>query len=117
MSKRIDSVYLTDMLTYARRAVERVHGLSREDFDENKTVQDALAYNIMVIGEAATKLSAEFQAAHPEVPWIDVRNMRHRIVHGYISLDHEKLWSVVDDDIPRLIESLLKMIDEPDPAP
>lgn len=105
------------MLTYARNAIDRVQGLSREDFDKNKTVQDALAYNIMVIGEAATKISAETQAVHPEIPRIDVRNMRHRIVHGYISLDLEKLWGVVVDDIPPLIESLLEMIGKPDPAP
>src|SRR5438270_13946757 len=107
MSKRVESVYLSDMLTYARRTLERARGLSREQFIQNESIQDAVAYNIMVIGEAATKVSAETEAAHPQIPWVDVKNMRHRIVHGYMSLDYEKLWGVVADEIPLLIEQLL----------
>lgn len=78
--------------------------------DQNDTVQDALAYNIMVIGEAASKVSAVTQTAHPEISWIDVKNMRHRIAHGYIPLNHEKLWGVVINDIPPLIDWLTKML-------
>lgn len=117
MSKRVESVYLTDMLTYARRSLERARGLSREEFHQNDSIQDAVAYNIMVIGEAATKVSAETQAAHPEIPWLDVKNMRHRIVHGYMSLDYAKLWGVVADEIPVLIDALLKILDIPSDPP
>jgi uncharacterized protein with HEPN domain len=105
------------MLTYARRTLERARGLSREEFVQNESIQDAVAYNIMVIGEAATKVSPETQAAHPEIPWVDVRNMRHRIVHGYMSLDYEKLWGVVVDEIPLLIKALLKIIEKPSDPP
>ena len=46
-----------------------------------------MAFNVLVIGEAASKVSLELRAEHPEIPWLDIINMRHRIVHGYAFID------------------------------
>jgi uncharacterized protein with HEPN domain len=55
-----------------------------------------------VIGEAARKVSAEFQQALPEIPWRKIIGMRHCIVHDYARLDEDVLWEVVHSDLPAL---------------
>ncbi|HEX7679045.1 MAG TPA: HepT-like ribonuclease domain-containing protein [Thermoanaerobaculia bacterium] len=106
MRKRSDAFYISDMLTYARRTAERVHGLSREDFDATLAHQESVAYNIMIIGEAASKVSDETRAAYPVIPWNQIKAMRNQIVHGYAETDHNELWDTATKDIPILIAEL-----------
>lgn len=63
--------YVAHMSEAAGLARSYVEGLGKEDFLADKKTQQAIVLNLVVIGEAATKLTAdypEFVAAHPEVP-------------------------------------------------
>lgn len=112
MPKRSDALCIEDMLMYARRAAERIRGLSRDEFETTVAHQESVAYNIMIIGEAASRVSDETRAAYPDIPWNQIKAMRNQIVHGYAETDREKLWETVTGDIPILIAAL-----ESPPAP
>jgi uncharacterized protein with HEPN domain len=105
MPKKTDAVYLEDILTYARRAQDRIRGLSRE-FEATVAHQETVAYNIMVVGEAASKLSDETRAKYPTLPWHEIRGMRNQIIHGYAETELDTLWETVTEDIPVLIATL-----------
>ena len=113
MSKT-EAAYLTDMLSYARKARAMIDGISRQEFDENDTLQFALAYVVMIIGEAAHRLSPEMRNRLPQLPWPDIIGMRHRLVHGYGSVSWSIVWDTVTDDLPPLITALEK-ITPPEP--
>ena len=68
-----------------------------------------LAHLVQVIGEAARKVSPEFQSDHPEIPWRQIVGMRHRIVHDYMRMDEDVLWKVVSEDLPALLPHLEKV--------
>src|SRR3954454_9260796 len=106
MPKKSDAAYIQDMLTYARRAAERIRGLSRDDFDSTVAHQETVAYNLMIVGEAASKLSEETRAKYPAIPWNDIKGMRNQIVHGYAETEQDTLWKTATDDIPVLIAAL-----------
>jgi uncharacterized protein with HEPN domain len=106
MSKRVDSVYLLDMLTYARRILQRLAQTSRETFEADINLQESIVFNLIVIGEAATKVSQGARFAHAEIPWTDISDMRNRLVHGYFAIDFNKVWKAVTEDVPALIEGL-----------
>jgi uncharacterized protein with HEPN domain len=64
--------------------------LSRADFLADKRTQQPVILNIIIIGEAATKLladQAEFLGRHPQVPWRNMKGMLNRIAHGYFDID------------------------------
>ena len=105
-----DTVLLTDMLDYAQRAVIALEGRSREVLDTDAVLVGALERFVEVIGEAASRLSENTRETSPNVPWHEIIAMRNRLVHGYFAVDLDILWTVVNDDLPELIDALDRLI-------
>ena len=110
MSKRVDSVSLLDMLSYARKVMERLQGVTFAEWNGDETLRSAVAYWVQTIGEAASKVSAETRAAHPQIEWLDIINMRHRIVHGYGLVDSDRVWNAAVNELQPLIAALEQML-------
>ena len=94
------------MLKATRQALDLSKDRSRKDFDSDPALQLALWKLLEIIGEAATRVSPALQARHTEIPWRDAMNTRHRLTHGYDTVDYEIIWSTVRDDLPSLLTSL-----------
>jgi uncharacterized protein with HEPN domain len=45
---------------------------------------------------------------YPDIPWRDITGMRDRLIHGYFSVNLERLWNTVRDDLPHLEKILDK---------
>jgi uncharacterized protein with HEPN domain len=106
MSKKSETQYIDDMVRYARRAAARVRGLSRQEFLTTVEHQEKVAYNLMIVGEAASKISEQTRATYPSIPWAQITGMRNQIVHGYSETEQATLWQTVTEDIPLLIAAL-----------
>lgn len=114
MSRRDDRTLLRDMLDYAEMALAAARGKQRSDLDEDFVLRGALERFVEVIGEAAGKVSLETQAQCPGIPWPDVTGMRHKLIHGYASVDRDILWAVVQEDLPGLISDLRAALAAPE---
>ncbi len=66
----------------------------------------AVMYQIGVIGEAASRLSDEFRASHPTVPWRKIVGMRNVLMHAYHRVDLSEVWRVTTQELPSLIVAL-----------
>ena len=66
---RRDEALLLDILIAARRALKYMQGVSREDFEKNEMLQDAVTRPLEIIGEAAGQVSEDYREAHMEIPW------------------------------------------------
>ena len=84
-----DLVYVGQMFDLGRRIDDRARVLDRAGFDADEDVRLALTHLIQTLGEAARRVSAGFQAVHPEVPWSEIIGMRHKIVHDYLSVNFD----------------------------
>jgi len=112
MVNKEDAVYLGHMLDMTKRAVKALEHKDRTDYDADDILRMGLTHLVQVIGEAARKVSLEFQHAHPEIPWRQIIGMRHRIVHDYMRVDEDVLWEVVSHDLPTLLPHLQKFTSE-----
>jgi uncharacterized protein with HEPN domain len=74
-----DIVYVGHMLDTARLIVGKVAGKTRAQSDANEDLRLALAHLIQTLGEAARRVSPEFQQAHPQVPWKNEGHCRHAL--------------------------------------
>jgi uncharacterized protein with HEPN domain len=78
--------------------------------DNESILQDAVARQFSIMGEAANNLSLEFRKSYPEIPWRDIADMRNKIIHEYFEVDNEILWKTYKDDLPNLKEQLIKIL-------
>jgi uncharacterized protein with HEPN domain len=105
-----DLVYAGHMLDTARLAAGKVLGKPRGEYDQDENLRMALAHLIQTLGEAARRISTEFQQAHPEIPWKQIIGMRHKVVHDYLHVDYDIVWAVATADLPPLILELEKFV-------
>ena len=59
--------------------------------------------SVEIVGEAASRLSAETRERNPDIRWREVVGMRNRLVHACFDIDLRLVWDTVDGDLPALI--------------
>jgi uncharacterized protein with HEPN domain len=110
-----DDARLLDMLLAARELDKYTEGVSFEEFDRNRLLQHAVIRLIEIIGEAARNISAEFKAAHPEIPWSGMVGMRNRLIHEYFRVDTDKVWEVAKKDMAALVALIEPLVPPEEP--
>ena len=108
--RRDDAVRLRHMLDAAREALSFVKGRGRLDLDANRQLTLAIIKDIEIIGEAASRVSAEGRLACPDIPWQDCIIVRNRLIHGYFDVDLDIVWSTVNQELPPLIAELERLL-------
>ncbi|MCG5531265.1 DUF86 domain-containing protein [Halorhodospira halochloris] len=104
--------YLDDMIDFAGKVLAYTEGLDQADFVASSLTYDATLRNLELIGEAATHIPDEVRDEHPEIPWRMIIATRNRLIHGYLGIDDDTLWSIIQDDVPRLLSQLKALKDE-----
>jgi uncharacterized protein with HEPN domain len=102
------------MTEYAKKALQLLRGKSEEQYAADEELQFAIAYVVMVIGEAASRVSEATRHQHSAVPWSRISGMRHRLVHDYGNVSRVVLWDTVANDLEPLLE-ILEQITPPEP--
>ena len=72
----------------------------------DEQIYDATLRNLELIGEAATHIPDEVRTAHPEIPWLLIIATRNRLIHGYLGIDDDTVWSIIQDNMPELLPLL-----------
>lgn len=104
--KREWRFYLDDMIAFAEKVLAYTDGLDQAGFVADTLTYDATLRNLELIGEAASHLPEDVRAAHDEIPWRMIIATRNRLIHGYLGIDDDTLWSIVRDDVPPLLAAL-----------
>ena len=104
--------YLGDMLTFSQRVISYTEGMSQSDFIESGITCDATLRNLELIGEAATHIPDNVREAHPEIPWRMIIATRNRLIHAYLGIDNDTVWSIIQDDVPGLVTALEQLAGE-----
>jgi uncharacterized protein with HEPN domain len=107
------SDYLGHMLDALRLARSYTAKQTKEDFLGDRKTQQAVILNILIIGEAATKLAneyPEFVTHHPAFPWKQIRGMRNRMAHGYFEINLDIVWETLQQSLPELELQILQLL-------
>jgi uncharacterized protein with HEPN domain len=105
-----DLVKCEDMRIHAERAREFLGTRTLEEFLGDELVQAAVIRCIEVIGEAARLVSEETRHRAPEIPWALITGMRNVLAHEYGTVLLDKVYEVVTDHLPDLLERLAPLI-------
>ncbi len=88
---------------------------SYDVFSKNAVYRDAAQMNLFQIGEQANHLSDQCIEEMGDIPWYGIIGLRNRIAHGYDTLESDKIWDIMINDVPALknkINAFLKEIGE-----
>ncbi len=105
-----DRFYLINIAECIQR-IESYTRDGRDAFLKSSMTQDAVVRNFEIIGEAAKRLSREVMQAHPDVPWRRITGFRDVLIHDYMGVDLNQVWSIVEhdlSDLKREIEAILR---------
>ncbi|MBN2272058.1 MAG: DUF86 domain-containing protein [Sedimentisphaerales bacterium] len=105
-----DAAHLWDMLDAARTVEELISGQDFAQYSNDRRTQLAVERSLEIIGEAAGRVSTSFRNAHPEIPWRQIIGQRNVLIHEYGEIKQERIWKVVRENVPQLIELLRQFV-------
>ena len=100
--ERRDHAYLWDMLQAADEARALCDGYTFETIEGDRRTLLALERLMELVGEAARRVSDEFQRAHPEIAWRNIIGLRNVLAHDYGRIDHRRLYFAATKDAAAL---------------
>lgn len=109
-----DAAYLWDMLAACREVQQFVASKRFHDLTTDRMLRLSIERELEIIGEAARRVSPEFQSEHPDIPWTRIIAQRNVISHEYGDIRLEWIWRVASERVPELIAVLEPLVP---PAP
>lgn len=103
---RRDPESFQDMAIAARKVIQFVQDVSFEQFIRNDEKQAAVFGALIILGEAANRVSTAGQMQHCDIPWRQIIATRNRIVHGYDDVDWQIIWDIATVELPLLLRQL-----------
>jgi uncharacterized protein with HEPN domain len=111
MSEREWRFCVDDMIDFAEHVLAYSQGLDQAGLVADRLHYDATIRNLELIGEAATHVPDAVREANTDIPWRLIVATRNRLIHGYLGIDNDTLWSIIQTDIPALLPKLRALRD------
>ena len=108
-----DTLFLEHMLQAFNRIEELLARTTREQFDGDWVIQDALIRELEIVGEAAGRVTSDLARSHPEIPWKEITGLRHKLIHDYFTVDLGIVWKTATEEaaeVRPLIEKALEAL-------
>ncbi len=108
---RPDRLYLADIVEAGTAIGHFLSGTpAYAEFVANDLVRSAVLYKLVIIGEAASKITPDFKAKYPEIPWRDIVGFRNYSIHAYFSVDWTVVWGAAKEETPELVVNIERIL-------
>ncbi|MCY3019601.1 MAG: DUF86 domain-containing protein [Planctomycetota bacterium] len=102
-------------LLHVRECLDRIArytAAGRNAFLADTMVQDAVIHSLQVLTESTQRLSDEIKARHPTLDWRGMAAFRNLVVHNYLGVNLERVWEIIERDVPTLKTEVAAMLQE-----
>jgi uncharacterized protein with HEPN domain len=105
-----DKLYLIHIDECIGRIESYVESVTKQQFLESTLIQDAVVRNLQIMAESTQRLPDEIKNKNPEIDWFKISGFRNVLVHDYLGLDTERIWLILEKDLPALKKAIQKML-------
>ncbi len=102
MPSEKEAGYLKDMLRHIELAERFTQGYRYEDLRDDERTLFAAIRSLEIISEASRRLSDEFKARHPDIPWRQMAAAGNFYRHNYEEVTSLRVWKTLREDLPPL---------------
>ena len=110
MSRHDDALPLRHMLDHGREIAALTAERQPGDLLSDRTFQLAVFHLFGILGEAANRVSRDFQRAHPEIDWRGIVGLRNYLLHSYDRIEMGTVWRTAREDVPALVATLERIL-------
>ena len=103
-------LYIEDMISCGEKLLAYTEGMTHAAFLADSRTYDAVLRNLELIGEAATHVPIGVRESSPQVEWRNIIGVRNRVAHGYLGIDDDVIWDIIQNNIPRLLAELRRFL-------
>lgn len=110
-----DLLYVHHMLECAERVFAYV-AEGKDAFYKSSLIQDAVLRNLQILSESSQRLSPGFKKKHEAINWKGMGGFRNVLVHAYLQIDLDIVWTVIERDLPQIREAFQSLVKKPTKA-
>jgi len=110
--KKDPKIFLKHIIESIEAIESRLAKITKEEFEKNITIQDAVIRRIEIIGEAVKNLPAEFKRNHLGIEWRKIAGMRDKLIHEYFGISLNIVWTTARRDLPKLKKQILGLLEK-----
>ena len=109
LSDRVRLQHIQDAIL---EIVSYTKDISFNEFQANSMILFASIKQLEIIGEAANKITENFQNSYKEIDWRSIIGLRNLLVHEYFGIDEEIVWGIIKKDIPKLQKEIKQILEQ-----
>ena len=108
--------WLNDILDGCDFIQSTAQGRTLADYERDRLLRSAIERNFEIIGEALNRIDKTDSATAKRIPeHPEIIGFRNVLIHGYDSVDHSRVWQIIQADVPGLREQVAGILREVEP--
>lgn len=107
---RTDEQWLRDIVEATNEIARFLTGADQSRFLDDPMIQRAVLYDLIIVGEAANRVSTELQLRYPDVNWRGAISMRNFAAHEYFAVTLERVWETATEVLPVFRNQVLDIL-------
>jgi uncharacterized protein with HEPN domain len=105
-----DKLYLIHIDECLERIESYIKDIDKKAFMNSSLIQDAVVRNLQTMSESTQRLSDNLKDVHPEIDWFKISGFRNVLVHDYLGVDIERIWTILLKELPILRKAIKIML-------
>lgn len=106
-----DKLYLIHISECIERIESYISGIDKNTFMNSTLMQDAVIRNLQVMAESTQRLSDSIKENESAIDRYKIAGFRNILVHDYLGVDIERVWNIIEKELPSLKQFVRKVLD------